>query len=720
MAEYADSEVDDARSLYAEGSIADSDEDFLDDFASPTDGYFQPRQHPEDLYVTNPAVEAPSDDKQSDADDERAASSSRTIPASPGTSIQYESPLHHQPQSLWTQDSTPIFDAGPVTLPPPDYLSATANRAEEQRQARALQMQVSEQDEDEEWNLRGRETFGSEHPLVRNGILTDTIVYAGHQPGDLDGSRPQLAGRSSTSDTEESTNENTGLISHYSDVHEQSSWDKKSSILWRRAWCLFIAIIVLFCCLALVLTTIAVEGAYRTSHAATSFQDESANEPVLEHDSQSGCKWANYQLSTVALDWEKNLSMHEAITVRDPNVRLFGHIHISKPTPEQRNITGMTIEVATTRGLVIEDIRDTFSVEKGDFVFTSPKYHSDGEPACISMTIKLSIVPDIWIENLIIRSSNFDITIDDGELFEPRYFKWMDYWAPGLIITNTTTFETDRGSITGNGLNSAVAQVSTVEGSITGMWQLGDVLNVTSVSGDVHIQLQTPKSNWGWYPGRFWAFNRFGNIRTEILPNDRVGNAGVEDRDYISSVETESGSIAGTYLLGSAAAFKTKSGDIVAQIVPVGSNFTNRTVHSQTGSGDSYIYVLEPVFPLREKSDQKRATAEVDPEVAVKAVWDSLFVEQESESGRITNVVPPSWTGSIHATAQRGKLWQTAYCFEQDSHTTQSGRERLSVHRGTSNSQVTLYSETGSVGVDAVEEGAYCGYNPKADTSTGS
>ena len=126
---------------------SDSEESLLN---SPADGYFSPRNHPQETFIPNPAVgqqdSSEAEAKAEEAAAERSREQLQTTRSSASSAPRAAPHSSAEQRHRWPAagERTPLLDAGPA---PPDYAAATAGRRRE------------------------RASFGEHHPLVRNGLF---------------------------------------------------------------------------------------------------------------------------------------------------------------------------------------------------------------------------------------------------------------------------------------------------------------------------------------------------------------------------------------------------------------------------------------------------------------------------------------------------------------------------------------------------------------------
>ncbi|KAI0977166.1 hypothetical protein F4678DRAFT_468405 [Xylaria arbuscula] len=164
-------------------------------------------------------------------------------------------------------------------------------------------------------------------------------------------------------------------------------------------------------------------------------------------------------------------------------------------------------------------------------------------------------------------------------------------------------------------------------------------LKLSSHSGSVHATFsEGVLDQLADRDDRSEEYYRGGSDSTAILP-------GIAAREYITSVQTQSASISGTFPLGSYTSLDAQSGSI---------------------SGiDLVVVPTIPSEPRRLKTtsrDGMQSVRIVDDEfwaVAKEPWWEGMVSRHESHSGSIDVQYPDSWEGTIEVETESGSIHVT-------------------------------------------------------------
>ncbi|KAI3317198.1 hypothetical protein HD806DRAFT_541456 [Xylariaceae sp. AK1471] len=132
----------------------------------------------------------------------------------------------------------------------------------------------------------------------------------------------------------------------------------------------------------------------------------------------------------------------------------------------------------------------------------------------------------------------------------------------------------------------------------------------------------------------------------EHISRDGSGNtaigSGVPTREYITSVSTQSGSISGTFPLGSHTALESRSGSlggIELVVMPINRSGSRR-LKTVSRDGMQSVRVVDDDFWA----------------VAKEAWWEGMVSRHESHSGSINVEYPDSWEGTIEVESENGSV----------------------------------------------------------------
>ena len=175
--------------------------------------------------------------------------------------------------------------------------------------------------------------------------------------------------------------------------------------------------------------------------------------------------------------------------------------------------------------------------------------------------------------------------------------------------------------------------VHTISDSIFGIYQLLDLLDLKTTSGSIEASV-SPQAAGKDGPAQaavFKAHTVSGNIRVGL---DRMSPVPV--REYITQVSSLSGTISGTYLMGSRASFGTISGSMNLVLSPAAYGRDPPSVFSKTVSGSQEIVVLA--------SEDKTAL-------------QTLTLGSDSKSGSVIVRCSGDFEGTIRAGTLTGNIF---------------------------------------------------------------
>ncbi|CAG8976925.1 hypothetical protein HYALB_00008836 [Hymenoscyphus albidus] len=241
--------------------------------------------------------------------------------------------------------------------------------------------------------------------------------------------------------------------------------------------------------------------------------------------------------------------------------------------------------------------------------------------------------------------------------------------------------------------------VETTSGTINGIYPLMDFLGLSSQSGDINVGV-LPKEVLpeAPTPADLEVQTATGSIQVDLpIANQNNPDFIPPPRNYITNVHSSSGTIEGTYYLGSLGSFKSTSASLDFNILPIVTSGDTEQVdfvsrfETHTVSGTTNITVLDPIFithlvspttpaasspssnqdnppgdsspyltvpPLRALFGHPSFTPLPDsttPSTAMKKLR-TLHSKHSSNSANVSVVYPNVWEGSIHAKTISGDI----------------------------------------------------------------
>jgi len=127
--------------------------------------------------------------------------------------------------------------------------------------------------------------------------------------------------------------------------------------------------------------------------------------------------------------------------------------------------------------------------------------------------------------------------------------------------------------------------------------------------------------------------HREGNVVTQ---------SGFPDREYITTVSTQSGSISGTFPLGARTAIDSRSGSLSGvELVVMPTNVSaSRRLSTISQDGSQSVRITEDYFLAGKR----------------KSWWEGMLAKHESRSGSISVEYPDSWEGTIDVETESGSI----------------------------------------------------------------
>jgi len=297
-----------------------------------------------------------------------------------------------------------------------------------------------------------------------------------------------------------------------------------------------------------------------------------------------------------------------------------------------------------------------------------------------SITLTLRVLDDIKI-NVIGRSKFATIT---GKVSFPA----ISLMAPNIEPSGFSG--SSEVSSPSHPFSSRRILVETVSGSIDGTYPLMDYLGISSQSGSIHVgvlpQVVLPSAP---APADLEVQTASGGIQVHFPVRD-VQNPTYTPppRNYITRVHSSSGSIKGSFYLGSVSNIRSTSGSVHIKGLPViQEDAGQNTFETHTVNGGTHIQVLDPIYiSLLSYSDEHpiqgphpdpfapigdddpyliippnqyfdQSLFEIDErEEAAKKALRNLRSVHVSSSGSVDVQYPNSWEGTLHAKSVSGSV----------------------------------------------------------------
>lgn len=310
------------------------------------------------------------------------------------------------------------------------------------------------------------------------------------------------------------------------------------------------------------------------------------------------------------------------------------------PSSRQPNIEGEVIlrraSSSNPRGSIKVEVMTNAQEEETDVHFesegqeltvTTPnklEWHYAAGP-CIQMRVTVFAPAGSALERLVVNTtqldidimSGLDLSVDDEVLLRAIS---GDINAPKHKTSYDTASENDDPYV----ISNRRTVVETISGNIKGWFALNDLLKVTSVSGDIAIDI-APQVVDSDNPAR--AELRISTTSGDISALEPINKAfagGIETssrkfpgRDYYVDIATSSGKITADVACSSYSNVRSQSGNLILTMWPVldPSDKAQAQISTNTKSGDQRLTVLEPLWMgIIKPEDQRLAKPGKDDE----------------------------------------------------------------------------------------------------------
>ncbi|KAJ8064140.1 hypothetical protein OCU04_007975 [Sclerotinia nivalis] len=331
----------------------------------------------------------------------------------------------------------------------------------------------------------------------------------------------------------------------------------------------------------------------------------------------------------------------------------------------------------------------TLNEDDGTLKVSTPRFAhlSANENPCISLEITAWIPEDVKISNVFFDLVTLSIQLFDDTKIRVVKDTELRTVSGHIKFPKYTTSSTDLPSI-----NAAEAQpqanfefdsrrivVETVSGKIEGTYPLYDLLNLSSHSGAIGVNV-SPKPVLESAPAPATLDINTSSGRIEVSSPVNIPGA-TYPREYITRLGSISGTIRGDFFVGSTGIFKTTSSSIqlvVRPVLPATSDDDKMRNEFSTHSisGTTHVTLLDPLFilpptignihdgPLDSTSVDNYST--YAPGIITLSTSSSiqLFKSElrtfhsihRTTSGRIESYYPSSWVGNIEAKTISGRI----------------------------------------------------------------
>lgn len=380
----------------------------------------------------------------------------------------------------------------------------------------------------------------------------------------------------------------------------------------------------------------------------------------------------------------KSFSLVEFLEYHQASSDIRGIVRVLPAGKDQAPDILVGIVVATTAHQIVKDV--VFEVDSESLYLKEPIILDGDRSAtgrkCIDVYIDVFVKSAIELSSFEIATEHLDLVVQ-ADLFDENDVGklGMDHTASGGLIVgnavNNTEFNTVIGKIDIAYWSSRETRIETMTGSITGRYALRDLLSVKSQSGRISVSVDPkPADKTSPAPADFTASTASGSIDIKFPLDGHI-----PEREYRSRVESNSGSIEGSYLLGLMSSFRTTAGSITATVLPYAADLFASTLRTETRVGRTQLELLSPYK---------------DP----RNVINRLHSSHSSISGSLDLKYPVDWEGVVDAETTHGSLRIKGKDLEVVKRHDGVLGSRLVAKRGEGASRLDLSSTSGSI--DAV------------------
>lgn len=349
------------------------------------------------------------------------------------------------------------------------------------------------------------------------------------------------------------------------------------------------------------------------------------------------CSIAKYKEETVTYEFPtgKDLTIlqtvHGEAGARDRSVSTVGEIRLRRlPKASMHgNRAFFTVDVHTSDPELV--VQKTWDEDYRLLKVSTPSYGALGPGRhCVSVGITAWFPEDADFSTLLIESVTLTMrVIDDLKIKVSDRAKFATIAGQVVFPTLSIPFSHDvlntDASIAPtlefeHPFQTRRILVETMSGSITGSYPLRDFLGLSSESGQIKVDVTPHKAlESAPAPADLEVHTSSGSIKVDC-PIRYVP----PPRNYITHVQTNSGSIGGSFYLGSLSSFATTNGGIQFDALPV----------LQATSKDKYEYARPNMFDTKTVSGGTRVN-----------ILDPIFISPLSPSEQpIQETRPSPWT----------------------------------------------------------------------------
>lgn len=358
------------------------------------------------------------------------------------------------------------------------------------------------------------------------------------------------------------------------------------------------------------------------------------------------------------------LDIIEAVHQLDgPWKRVSGWIHVVQaPASQAAGTIEVRLSYAASQTVDVDSIKYAWTLTGltvGDPSFPDGFDGLQKGDSCLGISIVVYMATGTKLENFNVQAIHMGMQIHDGVNFSV---------TKGTSITLTT------GTLDASALNSRETRLETISGSISGKYELLDLLSIVTKSGSVNINVE-PKEKAADGPATalFYASTMSGSIRVDT--ERKV----VPERDYVVDIHSTAGSIDGTFVHGSKTEMSSVAGGINVDLMPYAAAGSS-VLRTKTTDGETKL-TLRAAYKA--------------PSSAV----GTLISSHTSVSGSIKLVYPQVWEGHMEGESVSGTLHVEGRDLKLIRQEERPGMNRVEAKKGSGGSTMVFKSLNGGCDV---------------------
>jgi hypothetical protein len=294
-----------------------------------------------------------------------------------------------------------------------------------------------------------------------------------------------------------------------------------------------------------------------------------------------------------------------------------GTIHIL-PAPENQTLDlVVAVSINASNAFLTEHVGFHTTDSSVSLILPSP-WKDDSHSGCLVVEVSMFFRQNLTLKQLSISSdlSNIEVIPQLG------------------LVVGVTNIHTKLGTLTAHPFfASRITRINIDAGSVRGEYGLYDVLSITTKAGSIEVDV-LPKPIDKDHPALaiFSAFASSGHIDVAFPP----ANTKIPERDYLTVVKTDHGSIKGCYIHSTNTSLSTKVGSITAKILPfIIDSSAPSSLATNTDAGMQEIEVLSPYNkkPITNLSS-KHLTALASLKITYPDEWEG-FIDGQTKLGSL-------------------------------------------------------------------------------------